>query len=606
LIVLKEFWHYFFGVMDSSDKKGFKKYIVVLLFASTFAVLGIGAVIPLINILIQPDKVMSFHLFQSWNYSYVVIFLTCILILAFLLKNIAALVLTSIQSNFLFGLMAKIQHKLFSSYMAASYESHLNRSTPDLVKNINNETSILSDFVVAPFGTFLSEFVASSFVFLFLLMINPIFTLIVGVGLCLGVYGFMRVLKKRMAHYSVLRAQSWSSMTNSVLAGLSGIKEIKLYHCESYFLNAFKKSSCDLKHASAFQLVFQQAPRMLIEFIGLTVVMSVLCGFILVGSNPQELFVLLGVFGVAAAQLLPGLNRLTQSVVQIKYGMPALITVYNELNKVEPLQLKYMLSKERCNKLNFNAKIELRDISYQYSDGTVALKNVNVNIIKGKKIAFVGASGAGKTTVVDLLIGLYSPTAGNLVLDGKKLQTEEEFLSFQKIFSYIPQIIVLYDRTIKENVALGIPVEDIDETRIWACLKMAQLDDFVKGLKEKECTEIGEGGVRISGGQRQRIGIARALYMQPDILVMDEATSALDNQTEKEVTQVFQKLNDLTLVTIAHRLSTVKDYDVIYFMQEGRVIASGTYDQLFDSCLEFRLMVKGAEKKDSKVVVNMN
>ena len=595
---MKYFRYYFFGIMDAKDKKAFWRYVLVLFLGSVFAVLGIGAVIPFINVLIQPERVMSYQIFNGWGYSNVIILLTVMLIVAFAIKNLVALWLLNYQSKFLFGLMAKIQGKLFTGYMAQPYEYHLNRSTPDLIKNVNNETIMLSNYVVAPFGTFLTEILSSIFVLIILLWINPVFTVLVAIFLTIGIVFFMRLIKVKIEHYSNVRSDAWSSMTENVLAGLSGIKESKLYHCEKMFLDAFKQDAAQLKSSSACQQTLQQAPRMLIEFIGLTVVMCVLCGFVLAGNSPQSMFVLLGVFGVAAAQLLPSLNRLTQAMVQIKYGMPALEGVYNELHQVKSTDLLLLEQKKNVNTLSFRDSLELKGLYYSYADGTQAIKGISLNIPKNKKIAFVGESGAGKTTLVDLLMGLYEPIKGSIELDDVVIKDDDQKLAFQKLFAYIPQSIVLYDKTIKENIAFGIDADKIDNQRIHECLHAAQLSEFVNQLDKKEYTFIGESGVRLSGGQRQRIGIARALYHNPQILVMDEATSALDNNTEREVTNVLSKLTNLTIITIAHRLSTIQDYDVIFVMQNGRVVSSGKYNELLESCNVFLKIAARSGKKN--------
>ena len=593
--MITQFSHYFFGIMDKQDKKGFGIYTIVLFLGSIFSILGIGAVIPFIHILIQPEKIMALSLFQGWSYHQVIILFTTLLILAFLLKNLVAFALLNYQSHFLYGLVAKIQSKLFYGYMALPYEYHLYRSTPDLIKNINTEVTVYFNSITSSLGIFLTEFIAVVFILIAMIIISPAMTLLVASFLFVSIFYLMRIIKKKLEYYSQLRSHTSLSITDTVISGLSGIKESKLYHCEHFFLKDFDKDAMALKHSSCYQGILQQAPRMLIEFIGLTVVMVVLCVFILLGNTPEEMFVLLGVFGVAAAQLLPSLNRLTQAMVQIKYGMPALETIYNELNQVNDTDLEALAIKSQALTMDFNQAIVLKNLHYIYKDGTVALKGININLPKNKRIAFVGASGAGKTTLVDLLMGLYLPKNGEIMIDGKVLKTEADIFSFQCLFAYIPQSIVLYDQSIEENIAFGVPKEKIDRDKIAQCLQAAQLDGFVQGLSQQENTLIGESGVRLSGGQRQRIGIARALYQNPEILVMDEATSALDNQTEKEVTNVLSTLKHLTIITIAHRLTTIQHYDIIYMLDQGKVIASGDYNELLAHCDKFRQMVSAVK-----------
>lgn len=596
---MKEFIHYFFSVMDKTDLKKFKKYIAVVFVASIFSVLGIGAIIPFIHVLIQPEKISHMWMFNGWQYKNIVLCLTLILILAYLIKNVAAFALLSYQSNFLYGLVGKIQKKLFSGYISLPYEYHLNRNTADLIKNVNVETTTLGAYVVAPLGTLLSELSSVVFVLLALFIINPIFTMFVTIFLGSGIFLFMKLIRFKLTYYSMLRTKSLSFITNQVLSSLSGIKEVKLYNRENFFLRDFKNNSDDLKNASVYQYTYQNAARMVIEFIGLAVVMSVLCGFVLIGSKPEELFVLLGVFGIAAAQLLPSLNRLTQSIVQIKYGMPALKIIYQEMETFKVYSQKKLLNTTSHKPIEFTQLIKVSELSYSYQDGTVALKNINLNIIKGKRIALVGASGAGKTTFVDLLMGLYSPQSGIIITDDKIIN-DVNLSEYQKLFSYIPQSIILYDQTIKQNIAFGVEVKNIDIKQVRRCLKASQLDNFVEQLADKENSFIGEGGLRLSGGQRQRLGIARALYRQSQILVMDEATSALDYKTEYDITHLFSELKDLTIITIAHRLTTIQNYDVIYVFDKGRVVSSGTFNDLQNKCKWFQQMLQSVKKNDVK------
>ena len=592
---MKQFIKLLFSIFDESDKKRFFVYLLVLFFGSIFAVLGIGAMIPFISVLIQPQKIMAFQLFHGMQYNHVVLLLTIVLIAAFAIKNLISFLLLLYQSRFLFSLVAKIQRKLFLGYMSLPYQYHLYRSTPELIKIINNETTMLTSYVISPMGIFLTELLSSFFIVIVLLLLNPFFTIFVVLALAVAIALFNRLIRSRISMHAKARATSWSAMTKVVLMGLSGIKESKLYHCEDVFIDDFNRESHVLKSATAFQISFQQAPRMLIEFVGLTVVMSVLCVFVFLGDSPKELFVLLGVFGVASAQLLPSMNRLTQSLVQMRYGTPALKTLSEELMQMSSRHVEMLKAKSSLNKAEFNEEIHFDKVCYSYDNVKLALNDINITFEKGKRIAIVGQSGAGKTTLVDLLMGLYHPASGEISIDGKALQSDADFLAFQKLFAYIPQQIILFDKTIEENIAYGVAKGDIDKSLVWSCLQDAQLREFVELLPEKEHTMIGESGVRLSGGQRQRLGIARALYRQPEILVMDEATSALDNQTEKGVTDVLSLLQGLTIVTIAHRLTTIQDYDIVFVMKDGKVIAKGGYKELKENCSDFMVMIRSAQ-----------
>lgn len=592
---MKNFLNVFYSILDDTDRSKFRKYIMVLFLGSCFSVIGIGAFIPFINVLIQPEKIMRFSYFQNWGYTQVVFLLTGLIISAFAIKNISTFLLFKFQSNFLFSLVAKIQKKLFLGYMSFDYEYHLMRSTPNLIKIINNETNILAVCVVSQIGIILTELFASLCVLLFLIYLNPVFTLSIVVSLFVFMSIFMRLIKEKLKTFGDTRTVAWSKITNNVLTGLSGIKEAKLYHCEHYFTDKFAVETENLKLATVYQNVYSQVPRLIIEFVGVFVVMALISIFIFLKHSPKEMLMIMAVFGLASGQLFPSINRIMQAVVQIRYGMPALMTISEEfkLQKADKNENNFPTQNGSS---TFNQSIELKNVVFQYADGTNALNDLSIVVPKGKKVAVVGASGAGKTTLIDLVMGLYKPKNGKILIDQMEVKTQNDIIFMQKLFGYIPQNIQLFDKTIAENVAFGFDKKDIDSDYVWECLAMAQLKDFVISLKNKDQSLIGEAGVRISGGQRQRLGIARALYRKPKILVMDEATSALDNNTEKEITDVLLNLKNITILTIAHRLTTIQEYDLIYMLENGKIVSSGKYDELLSKCRHFQRMSLASEK----------
>ena len=588
---MKKILFLFFDTLDSADRKKFLKYVFVLMLGSVLSVLGIGTVVPFISALLTPEKIMNFPIISGFTYHHVIIILTALLILGFAVKNLTAFFLNNYQSHFLYMLVAKIQKKLFSNYMSFDYSYHLNRKTPNLIKIINNETNIVAGNVILPIGVICTELFSSTFITVFLIYLNPLFTGIIIASLSLSTILFMRCIRHGLKKQGNNRANAWLEMTDCLMSGFSGIKETKLYHCELFFVDNFLKQADKLKLAQAYLNTWSPAPRYFLEFIGLTVVMTLLCIFVLTGHDTKTMFVLLGVFAVAASQILPSMNRLTQALVQIRYGLPALIEIHQELILSDQAPKNNTFKKNNLLLMPFEKLITLKNISYSYADGTCALNGTTLSIPKGKRVALVGASGAGKTTLVDLIMGLYRSKSGDFFVDDYLLKTDADFASFQKLFGYIPQQIQLFDKTILENIAFGLDKSEIDCDHAWQCLEMAQLKNFVMELKDKEESFVGEGGVRLSGGQRQRLGIARALYRRPKILVMDEATSALDNNTEKSITDVVLNLKEITILTIAHRLTTIQNYDLIYVLDKGRVISSGNFNMLSSDCDYFRRML---------------
>ncbi|MBK2094772.1 ABC transporter ATP-binding protein [Francisella philomiragia] len=561
---MKQFFRYFFGILDTTQKKRFFLYLVLLVLGSTSSMLGVGAVIPFVSILVNPNQFDNIYFLSGFGHFQIILISILLLISAFWIKNIIGILLFWFQTKFLNSIVLSIQKKLFKLYISMDYESHLTRSTPTLIRNINSETNQLSNGIINPLGILMTDLFSCVFIVALLLYINFLFSFFTLLILGVSLFIFMLKIKGILTKYGKQRAEAWKSMTQTTMNGLSGIKEIKLYNKEKVFINEFDEKATMLNRSLQFNQIFQILPRYFIEAIAITFVLVTLLVLIAFGESTNSIFILLSVFGVAATQLLPALNRIMQAITSIRYSLPALKVIYEELEKYQ----SYSDSVEDSFNLDikFEKNIRLDNVSYSYPDGTQALKNISVTIEKGKKIAFIGPSGSGKSTLVDLLMGFYIPQSGSIYIDDKQINN---IRAIQRLFAYIPQQIILYDTSVKENIAFSEPKASIDETKIWECLKMAQLDDFVSNLNKGLDTFVGENGIRLSGGQRQRLGIARALYQNPQILVMDEATSALDNETEKEVTNVIKELKDITIITIAHRLSTIEGYDKIYTLDKG-------------------------------------
>ncbi|ACD30954.1 ABC transporter ATP-binding protein [Francisella tularensis] len=556
---MKQFFKYFIGILDTTQKKRFFLYLVLLFLGSTSSMLGVGAVIPFVNALINPKYFDNIVILRSFSNFQIILISIVLLILAFWIKNIIGVILFWFQTKFLNSIVLDIQKKLFRLYILMDYESHLTRSTPTLIRNINSETNQLSSGIINPLGILMTDLFSCVFIVALLLYINFLFSFFTLLILGVSLFIFMLKIKGILDKYGKQRAEAWKSMTQTTMNGLSGIKEIKLYNKEKVFMSEFDEKAAMLNRSMQFNQIFQILPRFFIEAIAITFVLVTLLVLIVFSESINSIFILLSVFGVAATQLLPALNRIMQAITNIKYSIPALKVIYEELSKYQ----NYSDSIENSHQLDisFEKNIRLENISYSYPDGTQALKNISLTIEKGKKTAFIGPSGSGKSTLVDLLMGFYMAQSGSIHIDDKQINNT---WIVQRLFAYIPQQIILYDTSIKQNIAFGEPKTLIDEAKVWKCLKIAQLDDFVSKLNKGLDTFVGENGVRLSGGQRQRLGIARALYQNPQILVMDEATSALDNEIEKEVTNVIKELKDITIITIAHRLSTIEGYDMVY------------------------------------------
>ena len=309
------------------------------------------------------------------------------------------------------------------------------------------------------------------------------------------------------------------------------------------------------------------------------------------GKDLSSILVTFSLFAVAAIRIIPGVNRLTWAVTQLRFGMPSLEEIYSHIKLSEEYAID-MAEKKSVEKIIFKRQIELRDVTYLYKNSsTPSLDSVSFAISKRSCVGLVGSSGAGKTTLSDVLIGLLHPSQGEVLVDGKNIQ--RGLFSWQSQIGHVPQSIYLADDTVRGNVAFGVYLDCVEEKKIWGALELAQLDEFVRSLPNGLDTMVGENGVLLSGGQRQRIGIARALYHEPQVLVLDEATASLDNETERAFMQAIENLSGKkTVLLVAHRLTTVKRCDTILILDHGRLLDSGTYESLLEKSPEFRKMAQ--------------
>lgn len=585
---LKKFVYF----LDGDDRRGFIKFVILTFISGLLSIVGIGAVLPFAHLLIDPKHLTQYPIVGQFGYIHAVAICSGGLILAYWVKNIVALIVLKEQTAFLQNLAAKIRCSLFNRYIYSPYYAHVNRSSPELVSNISVEVNQVTNGILSKMGNLINEVITSSMVLVFLLWLNPMFGLVIIGGLGLTARVFITRFRLKARYYGQLRAESNKRLLRSIWQGLGGLKETKIYNREGFFIDQVKEETDNLVKTRLFSLIFQQSPRYLLEVVAVTLVIGLLFIFIMMGYSGQTVLVLLTVFGVAAVQLLPSIIRLMGCITQIKFSMPAVDKIYQEFQDYDAMNGRKKLHTDNAqSSVEFTKEIRLEQIEFAYQDRLV-LDKINLTIPKGKRVAFVGASGAGKTTLVDIILGVLRPLNGRIIVDDTEI-TEDNIGAWQRHFGYIPQMIYIYDCTLRENIAFGMKYKDVDDDQVWHVLGQAALTEFVRD----ECpdgldTLVGENGIRLSGGQRQRIGIARALYHNPDILVMDEATAALDNETEKLVTQALSNIEkDRTIITIAHRLTTIQNYDKICLMHQGQLVDTGDYKTLYNDCAMFRQMV---------------
>ncbi|WP_430791422.1 ABC transporter ATP-binding protein [Virgibacillus flavescens] len=565
-----------------------KKKLLILFFmmivAAVFETIGIGLIVPLVGIvtnpiIIQEQAILTF-LYKVFNFNSTkafVLFSVGILLAIFVIKNIYLLLFNYAQFRVILNQQVKLSRDLFKEYLVKPYSFHLQRNTADLLNNVNGEVAKLFQGIVISGFQLITEVLVTVCILVLLLITAPVATLVASILLGGSVFLFFSFLRKKISNLGVEQQIVNGTMIKWVNQGLGASKEVKVSGKENFFIKAYTGQSQIKANNSRYMKMLEQVPRLFIETLLVSIVLITMLIIVLQGTSTAQVVSTMALFAMAAFRLMPSITRIVALVTTIRYSQPALNVVYYDLflnkeNTQYNSNLANMLPINKGKK-SFVDSLKLEHVSFRYpNQETYSIQDVSLTIPIGKSVAFIGESGAGKTTLVDIILGLFPPESGSVLIDGKNLY-ELKSLWQQKI-GYIPQSIFLSDDTIRSNVAFGIEREHISDFEVWRALEQAQLKEFVEALPDQLETSVGERGVRISGGQRQRIGIARALYHNPEILFMDEATSALDNETEKEIMKAIDGLKgQKTLIIIAHRLSTIENCDIVYEMSKGKLVS---------------------------------
>lgn len=477
--------------------------------------------------------------------------------------------------------------RLLESYLSKPYVFHLNRHTAELQKNVFGEVQRVTVGVLNPAAQIATRIAVVAFISALLVLVNPAVALIVALVLG-GAYAILyRIAKTTLNTAGQNSVEAGTQRARYAIEALAGAKEIKLLGREAEFLRRFEQPSLTWADAQTTAQAFGQLPRYAVETVALGLILVLAIYLLGTGRNAGQIFPLLGLYAFAGYRLMPALQQIFAGLAAMRASHAALDAVLRDLPCAAPaLSPGGAAATER---IALRSSIELVDVHYQYpGESRWALQPVNLRIPKDASVALVGATGCGKTTVVDLLMGLLRPAGGGLRVDGVEID-DRNVRAWQRSIGHVPQQIFLCDDTIARNIAFGLPDAEIDMARVDQAARLARLDEFVTGLPNGYDTVVGERGIRLSGGQRQRIGIARALYPDPELLVFDEATSALDSVTENAVLEALQALaGRKTIVMVAHRLSTVRGCDLICVMEQGRIVEQGRYEELMGSSQRFR------------------
>jgi ABC-type multidrug transport system fused ATPase/permease subunit len=570
-------------LLDKKQKQQMVGIVFLMLIGGILESLGIAMIAPVMQIVVDPQqveesKILSWiyntlHLSSSTQLAEVI--MVC-LILVFVIKNLFLYFMNVVQLKFVYTNQFATSRRMMINFMLRPYEYYLNADTAVIQRSITSDVNNMYGLILSCLQL-ISEIIVFICLVGILLSQDAKMTITIATLLVIVLLVIKFVIKPVMVKAGQDNQDYYSGLYKWINESVTGIKEIKIANKENYFINGYADCGAGYVYAVQKYNLYNSTPRLLIETIAIAGMVGYMLVVMISGTSLTQLLPQLTVLAAAAARLLPSANRINNYLTSIAYFEPFLMNVSDNLQKeIHDGSISYdsadYRKKTEVLKLPVTKEIEMVDICYKYPNTeSYILNKACMKIPVGKSVGIVGTSGAGKTTIVDVMLGLLKPESGKIYADGADVM--ENYRGWLKNVGYIPQTIFMVDSTIRKNVAFGYADEDIDDAKVWQALKEASLDEFVKKLPEGLDTKIGERGIRLSGGQRQRIGIARALFEDPEVLVLDEATSALDNETEAAIMDSINRLHGRkTLIIIAHRLQTIEKCDMVYSIKDGKAV----------------------------------
>lgn len=581
----------------SSRRKGQFGLLMGLVLVSAFAeVVTLGAVFPFLGILVVPERVFNYPIVTDLaqalgiiSADQLVLPLTVAFVAAALMAGAIRILLLWANIRLAVVSGADLSTEVYRRTLYQSYQVHLACNSSGVISNITNKINSVVFGVLLPFLTLVSSTVLLGTIMLFLIVIDPMVALVAALGFGASYALITWISRRRLYRNSQLITYKQTKVVKALQEGLGGIRDVLLDGTQSIYCDIYRKADYPLRQAQGSNAFISGSPRPAMEAIGMVLITALAFALSRQTGGIATALPVLGALALGAQRLLPAMQQAYGAWASIASNNAALADTIARLE--QPIASE--LLEPDTSPLVFQKDIQFQGVRFRYTDDAPwVLDRLNLIIAKGSRVGFVGSTGSGKSTTLDLLMGLLVPTEGQIRVDGQPIKGPR-LISWQRSIAHVPQSIYLSDSTLAENIAFGVPSNTIDLNRVRQAARQAQIADFIESRPEGYQAYVGERGIRLSGGQRQRIGIARALYKHASMLVLDEATSALDNATERSVIDAIVGLNrDLTILLIAHRLSTVERCDTIVEMEHGRVVAQGTYAELLERSPSFRKMVK--------------
>ena len=583
--------NYFREIKYILGEQAKKLPLLLLLFlaSSMIDLLGIGLIAPYVGLIIDPAGFNESHIYNvaikmgvPFQYYDPITLIGVVLVVIFGVKAIVAILINKAILSYSFKQGVILRALLMDSYQQLPYTEFIDRNSSKYIYNIQQMAGSFSQGILQSILRLASEAIVALTLLVLLALTN--FSALVMLVIMLGstMYIFDWLFKAKMERYGRLSNEYSTRMVKGIQEGMDGLKEIRILKKEKYFYNAVHDSAKDYAEVSVKSQVIHTAPRYIIEFILILFVVSLVFVAQFMKQDVTELLPVLSMFGLAAIRLVPSTNQILSGVSQLRSGRHTVNELYNDIENIRN-KSQVSPSSKKLIKIEPFQSITLNKISFSYPKAKdLSINEISLKIFSGDTVGLIGTSGSGKTTLVDIFLGLLEVQSGDVLYNDKKLSKNDSSLYSQ--VAYLPQQVFLIDSTLRKNIAIGITESEIDDDKLNKAIEQALLTKLVSKMPHGINTELGERGIKLSGGQRQRVALARAFYHGRNILVMDESTSALDNKTEKEIVDVIDRLHGKkTIIVIAHRLTTLKHVDIIYKLDNGRIVQKGTYSDIVDS-----------------------
>lgn len=590
----------YFQALSPAQRARLVPIFILTIISSALEVFGLGLLIPFFQYLSDPASISKLPSFVEQAIlalpgdtpQQVAMWMAGGLVVIFMLKGLLAVFTTWFQTRTVYALYRETATRVLDNHLNAPITYLTSKNSADVVRVVANDTQLFFTSFIIPIINLSAEAIALTAIVVAMLIVDPVITLVAALGLGGVSFIILRGLRRSLLAWGLRRRDAFGDMMRWVSQGIGGIKEVQVLGAQHYIVREYDAAAKELADASTFHAIAQNSPRYALEVL----VVATLVGFTAIlqsSGDPVAIWMpRLVFFGAAAIRLAPTAIRGLGYFTTLRTNQPIAEAVADSLLRLpEHVTMRHSDHPP----LPFTRDLRFDNVTLAYPNAhNKALDGVSFSIERGTTVAFVGPTGAGKTTAVDILLGLIRPTSGAVRIDDEAITEQEP--RWQSRLGYVPQFIYLADLTIRENIAFGLPSELVDDAKIWKALEFSAIDDFVRQLPEGINTRVGERGVMLSGGQRQRIGIARALYFDPELLVMDEATSALDSETESRIAEATQRLHgEVTMVLIAHRLTTVRHADQIILFDEGKIADQGSFEELVERSALFRRLARGLD-----------